>query len=105
MAGQGRAPKSADQRRNRNQLRRGDWVTLVPQTDVKVPELPEPPGGAEKWSERTTKAWGNWWRDAASQMWTGADIDLLEHLAYVHEQWVLKGSASLLTEIRYVRES
>jgi hypothetical protein len=104
MAGTGRAPKAASERRNRNQPRRGDWTELRPLENPEVPDLPIAPT-EHGWSERTIRAWGNWWRDPAVQMWGGADLDLVEHLAYVHEQWAIKGTTGLLSEIRYLRES
>lgn len=105
MAGRGPAPKPQGERRNRNQPRRGDWIELRPLEKPRVPDLPLAPIHDAGWSERTIRAWGNWWKDPASQMWQGADVDLVEHLAYVHEQWARKGSANLLTEIRYLREA
>lgn len=103
MPGVGRPPKDPSQRRNRNQPRRGDWVTLTPLDNPVVPDMPAPPG--EAWSERSIRSWENWWKDPASQMWVGSDVDLVEHLLFVHERWVIKGTAGLLSELRYLRES
>lgn len=103
MAGTGPAPKPKHQRRNRVPLKRGDWVELRA-TTRKVPDLPSLEGEYE-WSERTQRAWSSWWKDPASQMWSGADIDLVEHLASVHEIWITRSTVQVLAEIRQLRDA
>jgi len=38
-------------------------------------------------------------------MWGPADVDLAEHLCFIHESWVRTSTASLLSEIRQVRDA
>ena len=103
MAGVGRVPKPKNQRRHRVPLARGDWVDLVPIAKPKVPKMP-PSESETGWSERSKRAWAAWWKDPAAQMWSGADIDLAEHLLWVHEVWVRKSTTNILTELRQLRE-
>jgi len=104
MAGRGPAPKFRENRRRRNVPLHGEWVELRPLTDPPIPDLPEPPDEAG-WSTRTARSWAAWWADPAAQMWGAADVDLVEHLCYMHESWVRKGTGSVLSELRQVREA
>lgn len=104
MAGRGPAPKFRENRRRRNVPLHGEWVELRPLDDPQVPVMPEPLDEAG-WTARTARSWAAWWSDPAAQMWGAGDVDLVEHLCFMHEQWARKGTASLLSEIRQVREA
>lgn len=105
MAGRGRAPKPKSERRNRAEPRRGDWTDLVPTTREKPPELPARGAGRGGWSPRTRRAWGNWWSDPASTQWSESDVDLVEQLADVYEEWVRKPTSGMASEVRQLRDS
>lgn len=104
MAGRGPAPKPADQRRNRNKKERGDWQgILAPSTSV--PPMPERGEERGDWSDRTARAWNAWWSDPASTQWSPSDIELVEHLADVMEEWVRDpGTAGRAGEVRQLRD-
>lgn len=104
MAGTGRAPKAPEQRRNHHDPRRGEWQRIFAPTKA-PPKMPARGKGRGSWSTRTTKAWKSWWRDPASTMWTAADVDLVEHLADVFEEWVRDPRASVAAECRQLRDS
>lgn len=101
MAGQGRAPKPPEQRRNHHAPRAGEWVDMPPLTAPALPPLPED----EVWSDRTLRAWAAWRADAATAMYGPADIQLASDLAYLYEAWVLEPTAALAGEIRQRQDS
>lgn len=105
MAGKGKAPKAADDRRNRAAPQRGDWVELRPAANPTIPALPARGSGRGRWSARTQRAWRAWWTDPASTRWGDADKDLAEHLADVYEAFVREPTASLAGEVRQLRDS
>lgn len=111
MAGAGPAPKEAEQRRRAGAPQRGDWIELPPLPrgprggKLKLPLLPERGKGRGPWSRRTRRAWESWWGDQASTQWGPADVDLLEHLADVFEEWVREPRANMASEIRQLRDS
>jgi hypothetical protein len=101
MAGRGPAPKAPNERRNHMAPQRGEWMDLpVPSGDW--PDLPE---RMNPWSERTTRAWQAWWCDPASTQWGVGDVDLLEHLADVFEEWTRERRVNLASEVRQLRDS
>lgn len=105
MAGKGRAPKAGAERRHRGAPQRGDWTDLAQTPKRKAPAMPARGKGRGHWSPRTRRAWKSWWRDPASLRWSAGDIDLVEHLADVFEEWVREPKASMAAEVRQVRDS
>lgn len=101
MAGRGRAPKLQSERRNHVVPQRGEWIDL-PEVKRRVPALPEREGG---WSPRMERAWRAWWADPASTQWGPGDLDLLEHLADVFEEWTRERRVNLASEVRQLRDS
>lgn len=81
MAGQGAAPKPADQRRTRHVPQRGDWVDLPARRSGSIPK------GAPGWKPRTLQAWRAWWRDPAATQWTDADREAVWAVAELMESW------------------
>ena len=104
MAGRGPAPKPVGDRRNKNQKQRGDWQELSSPVDV-VPDLPKRGEGRGSWSARSRRAWGLWWSDPVSSQWGPADVDLVEHLADVYEEWIRKPTLGMAGEVRQLRDS
>ncbi len=100
MAGQGRAPKPPETRRNHHAPRAGEWVDMPPLTAAVLPPLPN-----GEWSERTQAAWEAWRADGATAMYGSADIQLAIDLAYLYEAWVLEPTAALAGEIRQRQDS
>lgn len=96
MAGRGRAPKDASQRRNHHEPQRGEWVDLPPLTKKGV--LPDLPKGT--WSTRTESAWEAWRADPATGMYGPAEVQLIVDLAYIYELWVMEPTAALAAELR-----
>lgn len=105
MAGTGRAPKNNGERRHRGEPQRGDWTDLRPTARRKPPPLPTRGRGRGSWSPRTRRAWKSWWSDPASLRWSAADVDLVEHLADVYEEWVREPRSSMAAEVRQLRDS
>ncbi len=100
----GPAPKAAAVRRNHHPPLRGEWIDL-PTALPKTPTLPNRGKGRGSWSARTRRAWKAWWRDPACTQWGPADLDLLEHLADIHEEYVRERRTNTASEIRQVRDS
>lgn len=96
MAGRGRAPKPASERRNTSAPQRGEWVELPPLTKKGV--LPDLPEGS--WSTRTASAWEAWRSDPATGMYGPAEVQLIVDLAYIYELWVMEPTAALAAELR-----
>lgn len=90
MAGHGPAPKPVEQRRDRHQKARGEWVDLPPSRTGPVPKLP-----AGDWSERTLASWKAWWRDPAATQWTAADVDNVLALAFLAEKSLFSHAAEI----------
>jgi hypothetical protein len=70
MAGRGPAPKPKEQRRNRHEPSRGEWVDLP---ELAEPVLP-PLDPAHEWHPRTTAQWEAWRADPASGMFGPAEV-------------------------------
>lgn len=93
MAGSGPAPKFPEQRRNRNEKQRGEWVD-IPAHGVDVPPMPD---GA--WSARSIAAWSSWWSDPAATQWTESQFDeVVVLLALTEEFW--QGNYTRANEMR-----
>lgn len=100
MAGHGPAPKQPDQRRNRHEPQRGEWVELAALAERVLPELPAPPdlivrvqGKSPRrvkrpWSSRTLAAWEAWARDPVTGVYGPAEIAAVVELAFVMEEYV-----------------
>lgn len=104
MPGRGRAPKPTNERRNQSKPQRGDWQELSAPVE-KIPDLPKRGEGRGSWSARTRRAWDNWWSDPVSPQWGPADIDLVEQLADVYEEWIRKPTSGMAGEVRQIRDS
>ena len=89
-----RPPKPAHQRRNRNPLKGGDWVSL-----------PEPyrgpiPSCAGHGLSRETQAWWRQiWRSPMATQWLEGDVPALLELAVLRQQ-LLDGKVSVADEVR-----
>jgi hypothetical protein len=104
MAGRGPAPKAVGARRNRSAPQRGEWKDLGPPRH-KVPGLPKRGEGRGSWSPRTRRAWVAWWSDPVSSEWSPSDVELVEHLADVMEEWVRDpGTSGRAAEVRQLRD-
>lgn len=100
MPGHGPAPKNPEERRNRHEPQRGEWVDLKPLEERALPELPPPPDMIVKvkgksprrvkrdWSPRTVAAWDAWARDPVTALYGPAEIAAVIELAYVMEDMV-----------------
>jgi hypothetical protein len=89
LAGQGRAPKPVEQRRNRVVPSRGDWVELPKRRRGPIPKP------STDWSPRTVSAWRAWWRDPASTQWTDSDWDAVWALAELLEAGLVRNAAEI----------
>ena|SRR5579859_35711 len=89
MPGQGAAPKLPEQRRNRHEPKRGEWVE-IPRVGLGAP-APDP-----SWNAETVLAWNSWWDDPASTQWTAADVGSVRYLARLFDL----GSVSIANEMR-----
>lgn len=103
MAGSGPAAKDSGARRRSLPPARGEWLDLPP-VKHEIPKLPPRGRARGRWSARTKRAWNRWWTDRASTQWSEADLDLVEHLADVHEEFVRAPKASLAAEDRQLRD-
>lgn len=72
MAGNGPAPKDAQERRHRHKPARGDWIDLDPLEAVVLPDLPEL--FEESWRADTAATWKAWQEDPVTAMYGPADI-------------------------------
>lgn len=97
MAGHGPAPKQNRQRRNTPT--RGEWIDLPELTEPVLPELPD-----EEWSERTQACWAAWRQDPATAMFAPGEIQFAIDLGYAHNEWVRKGGANQLREVRQLMD-
>ena len=93
MGGQGFAPKSPDQRRNRVAPARGEWVDIAPR-DGEIPPLPD-----GDWHPRAARSWALWWSDPAASQWTQAqEAEVVELLALTDDFW--RGATARANEMR-----
>ena len=97
----GRDPKPPDQRRNRNQLMRGEWVALPAVFEPTLPAKPPVLARNKKPHPRAARAWQQWRADPASSQWGPAEVFGAEELFYiVDELWRPPGDKKLLAEAR-----
>lgn len=97
MAGQGRAPKPPEQRRNRTKPSAGEWREIPWESGLKVPKMPAAPKGG--WRAATRRAWSCWWADGAASLWGPAEVELLETLVRAYDRFA-RGDLSVLSELR-----
>lgn len=88
MAGQGTAPKSPDERRNKTPPQRGEWIDLPSLEAPVLPALPKRAKGTGAWSARTRAAWAAWRSDPVTTQYAIADIQGAIDLAFLYEDWV-----------------
>jgi len=88
----GFAPKEPDQRRNRHEPKRGEWVDIPRIGTTDVPPCPRD-------NPETVRAWAAWWADPASSQWTQSDVDAVHDLARLHSEFS-DGKLSYAGEIR-----
>lgn len=102
MAGHGRAPKPPEQRRNRHEPQRGEWIDLPPvDADAPVlPDLPKRPRGAGRWHPRVVAAWAAWRLDPATTQYGPAEIAAAVELAWVMDDMVRGGAATLVSAVQ-----
>jgi hypothetical protein len=100
MPGHGPPPKPPEQRRRRNAPERGDWIDLPPVTEPILPELPKRPRGTGRWHPRTVAAWTAWRQDPATTQYGPAEIAAAVELAWVMDDMVRSGQATLVTAVQ-----
>jgi hypothetical protein len=91
MAGRGPAPKPKEQRRNRHEPSRGEWVDLP---ELAEPVLP-PLDPAHEWHPRTTAQWEAWRADPASGMFGPAEVAAAVELAWLADEFASGGNPDL----------
>lgn len=98
MAGRGPAPKDADQRARANVPGRGEWVDVVAPVKPVLPTL----ASVERttWQTRTRKMWDAWRKDPATTLFGPAEVAVAIHTAYLLDELVVDGTASLATQVR-----
>ena len=92
MAGRGPAPKPKDQRRNRSEPLRGEWVDLPqpPEGERLLPRLEELDPG-EPWHPRVERMWESWNRDPAATQFGEAEVAAVIELVYLAQEFVTAG--------------
>lgn len=100
MAGRGPAPKPAHMRQRRN--RKAGAAVLTAPENPRVPELTSPDG--REWHPMTLRWWERVWESPMANEYLPSDVDGLERLAVLVDDFYLATSASnrkeLLQEIR-----
>jgi hypothetical protein len=79
-------PKPKEQRVNRSQKLRGEWVDLEP-LNKPVLEISPVPEAAD-WHERTKRLWRAWRDDPVTSQWSQADIAAAIDVAIEYDHWV-----------------
>jgi hypothetical protein len=95
MAGRGRAPKSAGQRRNHHAPQRGEW-TPAAGVGWEHGEPPKPPDGLLKASR---DAWATWMGAWFAAHWSPDDLPGLRTLIRIYDQ-VERGEFQRANELR-----
>jgi hypothetical protein len=105
MAGHGPPPKDPAKRRRRNGAAEPETV-LVPDDEVRGPELPEGVLGADKdgvphdWHPMTLAWWNTWRNSAQASTFTDTDWSFLLDTALMHHSMWDKGQWTLAAEVR-----
>lgn len=97
----GPAPKFPENRRNRSEPRRGEWVDLYPLDKPVLPALSrrsKAEGGA--WSRIARDVWKAWRSDAATGQYTEADVAYALQAIDLVDRMAGAGNAALASEIR-----
>ena len=102
MAGKGRTPKDPEQRRNRSEPQRGEWV-VTEGSGWQHGEIPEPPEGLMPESE---EAWRDWFGAWFAANWIPEDIHMLRRLIRLFDKDVRnQATAADGTNLRYLSEA
>jgi hypothetical protein len=99
MAGRGRAPKLPDERRNRSEPQRGEWIELRPLERPVLPALPRRGRGEGQWSPRTRRVYEGWRSDPVTATFGRNEIAATVELAFLQEE-LARGKVALASEIR-----
>ncbi|MEU3730018.1 hypothetical protein AB0E81_11495 [Streptomyces sp. NPDC033538] len=99
MAGRGPAPKDPSKRRRRNATE--PETVIVPDDELRGPELPEGvlPGG-EEWHLMTLEWWDGWRTSPMAQTFLATDWVFLRDTALMHHTAWTKGKWEFLSEVR-----
>jgi len=95
MAGRGRAPKMADQRRNTSAPQRGEW-TATERAGWQHGDVPEPPEGL---MPASIVAWETWMGAWFAAHWTLEDLPGLLTIVLLYDQ-VQRGEYQRANELR-----
>lgn len=95
MAGRGRAPKAADQRRNTTAPQRGEWQSTE-RAGWQHGDVPEPPEGL---MPASVDAWQTWMGAWFAAYWTLEDLPGLVTIVLLYDQ-VQRGEFQRANELR-----
>lgn len=95
MAGRGPAPKPVRSRANDTARRDAEIHRLVPDDQVRGPELPD----SVDWPAQTVKWWTTWRHSPLSQAFTETDWDFLTDTAMLHALY-WQGETGVAAELR-----
>ncbi|MFJ6237923.1 hypothetical protein ACIQH0_28035 [Streptomyces griseus] len=105
MAGRGPAPKDPSKRRRRNAA--DPETVIVPDDELRGPELPEgvlgvntKTGELTEWHPMTRTWWDTWRKSAQAQTFTATDWAFLVDTALMHHAMWEKGQWTLAAEVR-----
>ncbi|MGW1553654.1 phage terminase small subunit [Streptomyces sp. NPDC002346] len=105
MAGRGPAPKDPSKRRRRNAA--DPETVIVPDDELRGPELPEgvlgvntKTGELTEWHPMTLLWWNEWRTSPQAQTFTGTDWSFLVDTALMHHAMWEKGQWTLAAEVR-----
>src|SRR5689334_21650611 len=86
MAGRGPAPKPKEQRRNRVEPQRGEWVDLGPLEATLLPELAYLDSRVA-WHPRVVALWEAWREDPSTAMYGPAELAAVAELAWLTQEF------------------
>lgn len=105
MAGRGPAPKDPTKRRRRNASE--PETVIVPDDELRGPELPEGVLGVDEesgqfveWHPRTVAWWESWRSSPQAQTFVDTDWDFLIDTALMHHTMWAKGRWEFASEVR-----
>lgn len=87
----GGVPKPPEERRNKAQPKRGEWIDLPEEGTFKLilPKLPPKMPDGVAWPKQTKEAYAAWREDPASSQLSVADIKYVLETAVIHAYWTV----------------